>query len=211
MKKISIVFFTLLCILNLYAQDTITLKNRKVIHAFIIEKSNKEIKYKLDSLSTYTVFIKELSKIRSIQYSSGDIVPNNFQHSWPKYPLGINLAFGRFGTNTLIAGNIDYFITPNFSIELDAGTNMGLFYSFGGKYWFANKFHTNHYSPYVGLFYGDMVYEAYYKDFLEFPVGISHVSTSGFQTTLQLSYVKNIFNPGQYLKVECKIGWRIRL
>jgi hypothetical protein len=208
MKKISIIFLAFLCILNIYAQDTITLKNRKVIHAYIIEKSNTKIKYKLDTISGYTTFITKLSNIKSIHYSNGEIGISNAQNPRSKYPFGINGGIGIFGVTGIFTGGIDYFVTPNLSAEISIGKKIvpAFFYSLGGKYWFANKYHISGFSPFVGLLYGG--FES--QNFLEIPAGISHISKSGFQTSLQLSYAYFPHDQNNVLKIEFRLGWRFK-
>jgi hypothetical protein len=210
MKQISILILYFLCSISINAQDTINLKNRKVIHAYIIEKSKTEIKYKLDTISAYTTFITKLSKIKSIHYSKlnyalSDIpkVPKPRE----KYALGINGGLGMFGVTGFFSGSVDYFIKPYLSTELTIGGYSGAFYTLGGKYWLANKDGINGYSPFVGLLYGGF----FYTNFLEIPLGISHTSKSGFQTSIQLSYVNFWYDMyRKNLKLEFRVGWRFK-
>ena len=192
------------------AQATITLKNRQVIHAYIIEKSKTELKYKLDSISAYTTFITKLSNVKSIDYTNRELAlakPRKAPKPMEKYALGINGGLGMFGVTGFFSGSVDYFIKPYLSTELTIGGYTGAFYTFGGKYWMANRDGINGYSPFVGLLYGGFEYD----NFLEIPLGISHTSKSGFQTSIQLSYV-NFWNDmyGKNLKLEFRVGWRFK-
>lgn len=206
MKQISILFLVFFSSFNINAQDTITLKNRKVIHAYILEKSNTEIKYKLDTISAYTTFITKLSNVKSIHYSNKELALSNTSKARNprlKYALGINGGIG-IGYFT---GSIDYFIAPQLSTELSIGTYLEPFYSFGAKYWFVNKYPiSGGYSPFVGLLYGGYGY----GHSLEIPIGISHISKSGFQTSFQLSYVKYNYDLNKNLKIEFRVGWRFK-
>lgn len=142
MKKISILFLVFLYTFNIYAQDTITLKNRKVIHAFIIEKSKTEIKYKLDTISAYTTFITKLSNVKLIHYSKLNYALSDIpkvRKPREKYALGINGGLGMFGATGFFSVGVDYFIKPYLSTELNFGSNMGAYYTLGGKYWLVDK------------------------------------------------------------------------
>jgi hypothetical protein len=216
MKQISILFLYFLCSVNINAQDTITLKNRKVINAYIIEKSKTEIKYKLDTISAYTIFITKLTQIKTIQYNNGEVDLLSSQNPRSVFPLGVNVGFTGI---SMFSGSVDYFITPNISteayIKYIPSSNIGNVFSFGGKYWFANRYSKSGFSPYAGLFllriterndyeditwYNKPEWSIYYLP--EVPVGISYITRFGLQTSLQLSF--------PFIFPELKIGWRFK-
>ncbi len=192
MKQISILFLVFLSSFNINAQDTISLKNGKIIAAI-----------KADPLSSQS--------------------PRNI------FPLGVNGGYmfvsGLYG---MFSGSIDYLFTPNISAEINF---LGLFpypsqysFSFGGKYWFANKFSKSGFSPFAGLFYTKFMSENYeyvvenkprwsYHNYMEVPLGISYINKFGLQTSLQLDgflgYESNKLNiVGAF--VEFRIGWRFK-
>lgn len=209
MKKILILYLVLVCTISITAQDTITLRNRKVIHAYILDKSKTMLTYKLDTVSAYTTFITKLSNVRVIRYSK----LNQTLYDIPKvrkpreaYALGINGGIGMFGSVAYFSAGVDYFVKPYLSAELTVGGVMDPFYTIGGKYWLMDNTNTSGYCPYVGLMYGGFDY----GNFLEFPLGVRYLSKSGFQTLLQLSYVQFFDDINKNLKIEFRIGWRFK-
>ncbi len=226
MKHISILFLYFLCSIHINAQDTITLKNRKVIHAYIIEKSDTKIKYRTDSItnldSTYTL---KLTQIKTIQYNNGKVDLLSFQNPRSIFPFGINVGFTSI---SMFLASVDYFITPNISTELNfkyiPSYNFQNIFSFGGKYWFANKYGKSGFSPFAGLFFAQIRARNDYEDikwynapewsvynYMELPLGISYITKFGLQTSLQLDsyigYESDKLNIVSGL-IELRIGWR---
>lgn len=64
MKQMLILFIAFLCSFNINAQDTISLKNTKVLHAYITPKSDTKIKYKTDSIHVDTTYSSKISPVR---------------------------------------------------------------------------------------------------------------------------------------------------
>jgi len=205
MKLISIFILFFLCFFNIHAQDTINLKNKKVIHAYITEKSDTKIKYKTDSLHADTTYSTKLSGINSIHYQNGKVDLLSSQNPRSIFPLGINVGGDFFLFIFLLNGSIDYLFTPKLSAEINYRSMLTnsypafSFLSIGGKYWFAKKYGKSGFSPFVGLFvtrlrmrndYDDITYynipewSMYYLP--EVPIGISYISKHGFQASLQL-------------------------
>lgn len=216
MRKISTIIFAFLCFLNANAQDIITLKDRKLIYAHIIEKSNTAIKYKLDSITNGdTTYSLKLSKIRTIHYNDGKVDLLSSQNPRSIFPLGINGGISLLG----FTSSIDYLFTPNISAEINIGGlshYVKYTYSFGGKYWFSNKYSNSGFSPFAGLLYGGIGLlidgDKIMGNFCEVPIGISYFTKFGLQTSLQLSYLQffhNEFSEG-VPNIEFKIGWRFK-
>jgi len=226
MKIILLIIYTAIFCFNLNASDTITLKNRKVIHAYIIEKSDTKIKYRTDSItnldSTYTL---KLTQIKTIQYNNGKVDLLSFQNPRSIFPLGVNVGFTSI---SMFLGSVDYFITPNISTELNfkyiPSYNFQNIFSFGGKYWFANKYGKSGFSPFAGLFFAQIRARNDYEDikwynapkwsvfnYMELPLGISYITKFGLQTSLQLDsyigYESDKLNIVSGL-IELRIGWR---
>jgi hypothetical protein len=53
----------------------------------------------------------------------------------------------------MCTGGIDYFFIPNLGVEINFGTSgeSDTYYSFGGKYWFADKYSNSAFSPFTGF------------------------------------------------------------
>ncbi len=171
MKQISIFILLFVYFISIHAQDTINLKNKKVIHAYITEKSDTKIKYKTDSIHAYTTYSTNLSKVKTIHYQNGEVDLLSSQNPRSIFPLGINYGFIVAKGNTMVfnysvielnslfnvfSGSIDYLITPKISAEasiLVFPYGSQYLFSLGGKYWFANKYSKSGFSPFFGLFY----------------------------------------------------------
>jgi hypothetical protein len=218
MKNILLIISTAIFCFNLNASDTITLKNRKIIHAYIIEKSDTKIKYRTDSInnveSTYNM---KLGRIRTIQYNNGEVDLLSSQNPRSVFPLGVNVGF--IGIS-MFSGIVDYFITPNMSTEINFkyipnNYTTPTIFSIGGKYWFANKYRESGFSPYAGLFILRFSRRSDYEDITwynkpewssfylpEVPIGISYFTKFGLQTSLQISF--------PFIFPEIRIGWRFK-
>ncbi len=240
MKQISIFFLFFLYFFSIHAQDTINLKNKKVIHAYITEKSDTKIKYKTDSIHADTTYSTKLSKVKTIHYQNGEVDLLSSQNPRSLFPLGINVGGDFFFINTslftypIFNGSIDYLFTPNISAEANYRSMLTDFYpafslfSIGGKYWFANKYSKNGFSPFVGLFFTqwrskndeervlDFHEPVWLNKYLpEVPIGISYINKSGFQSSLQLNCFLGYNNKNDELQkvtgfIEFRVGWRFK-
>jgi hypothetical protein len=182
MKQISIFFLFFLYFFSIHAQDAIKLKNTKVLHAYITEKSDTKIKYKTDSIHADTTYSAKLSEINSIHYGNGEVDLLSSQNPRSIFPLGINYGFLVAGGNTMafyyypieltnlfkaFFVSVDYLVTPKISAEVSVlistygYTNL---FSLGGKYWFANKYGKSGFSPFVGLFVTQLRMRNDYED-----------------------------------------------
>ncbi len=215
---LSIIFYTF----NINAQDTILLKNGKIISCSIIEKTNYKIKCQSTQITNRdTIIDLKLSKVKTIDYcsKSRDVLiqqsPRNI------YPLGVNVGVDFFLFKLLFNGSIDYLITPKLSAEINYRSMLSESYpafslfSIGGKYWFANKYSKSEFSPFVGLFFTQWRSKNDIDDILwlnkpiwdiiylpEVPIGISYISKSGLQTSFQMSL--------PLFCAEFRLGWRFK-
>jgi hypothetical protein len=222
MKQISISIFFILYFISIHAQDTINLKNKMVIHAYITEKSDTKIKYKTDSIHADTTYSTNLSKVKTIHYGNGEVDLLSSQNPRSIFPLGVNVGAELLLFRLLLFnGSIDYLFTPKISAEINYRSMLTesypafSFISIGGKYWFANKYSKNGFSPYVGLFFTqwkskndeERVLDFHeplwlYINIPEIPIGISYINKSGFQTSFQMSL--------PLLCAEFRVGWRFK-
>lgn len=210
MRTYTLIFLFFLCLPNAQSQDTIILKDGRIIYADIIEKSNTKITYKFDS-------------IRNNHYSYHKISSLASQNPREMFPLGISGTIAPKDYRTFLFGiSIDYLFTPNISAEFNLGDMIYMsqqvapafrVLSLGSKYWFANKHDARYLSPFLGLFFGSFFpYDSPPRSpsfFAEFPVGISYIVRSGFQATLQLGYLYYNFSSG-IPSVEFRLGWRFK-
>jgi len=214
MKKLLSLAFLTICILSLNAQDKITLKNGTELDVFIIEKTDKEIKYRVADLET-TTFITKLSNLQKIEYQNGDIDYLSSKNPRCLHPFGlsggISLVMTEEDGGGMFTGSMDYFFTPNLSAEINFGfggeDESDVYYSAGCKYWFADKYSRNGFSPFTGLLIGNQ----FNTNFWEIPLGISYITKFGLQTSVHLGYM-HFVTPPVYnisrLNAEVRIGWR---
>ena len=228
MKQISIFFLFFLYFFNIHAQDTINFKNSKVIHAYITVKSDTKIKYKTDSIHTDTTYSTKLSKVSTIHYQNGEVDLLSSQNPRNIFPLGIDIGLTFRDYMQFVMGGVNYLVTPNVSAEIDftyvpfTSYHRYLF-SFGGKYWLANRYSKSDFSPYVGLFYTNFLVENYEYiaenkprwvnyNFMDIPLGISYITKLGLQTSIQLnnSYRFGYNRISMLNGIELRIGWRFK-
>ncbi len=222
MKNNLLIISTAIFCFNLNASDTITLKNRKVIHAYIIEKSDTKIKYRTDSINNVeSTNNMKLGRIRTIHYNNGDVDLLSSRSPRNVFPLGIDVGANFFLYGILLNGSIDYMFTPNISAEFNHRRMLTNYYpaaslfSIGGKYWLANKYSKSGFSPNIGLFFTRMKYmndeerildfhepKWLVKYFPELPIGISYISKFGLQSSFQMSL--------PFFCMEYRIGWRFK-
>ena len=215
MKKLLSLAFLTICILSLNAQDKITLKNGTELDVFIIEKTDKEIKYRVADLET-TTFITKHSNLQKIEYQNGDIDYLSSKNPRCMHPFGLSGGISLYLSDSDAGGmfttNMDYFFTPNMSAEINLGTNgndfIDFYYSVGSKYWFADKYSRSGFSPFTGLLVGGQ----YGVNFWEIPLGVSYITKFGLQTSLHFSYMhfitSSVYNDISRLNGEVRIGWR---
>lgn len=216
MRKRTIVALFLFGLITLNAQDKITLKNGKEVSVYILDKNDTEIKYKQNDSISQTTFTTKLNNLKTINYANGEVDLLSSRNPRSIFPLGINggvsLVASEYEGGGMFTGGIDYLFTPNISagINLGSGGESDFYYSFGGKYWIANKYSKSGFSPFAGLLYGGI----YGLNFWEIPVGISYITKLGFQSSFHLSYIQLINGTLNYetnrLNAELRIGWRFK-
>ncbi len=218
MERFAIIYLFFFCLLNAQAQNIIILKNGETKDVNNIETNDIEMNAKPDDDDRDRTYTLKLSDVKTIHYKTGDVDLLSSRNPRSIFPLGISAVSGiRREDAIMFGGCIDYFLTPNISIELNIGRDLDLvhdgdvpflYFLLGGKYWFASKKSKNGFSPFTGLSCG---YTSRYSiSILEIPVGVSYITKFGLQTSLQLSYAyyprfKEVL-PG----IEFKLGWRLK-
>lgn len=215
-KNLSSCFLLAFSLITVKAQDKITLKNGSELSVHIIEKSDSEIKYLLGTPTTSkTVFFTKLKNLKTITYDNGVIDLLSSLNPRYKYPVGITTGISLLASENeggMLTIGADYSFTPNLGFEVNLGTDLESdpYYSFGAKYWFANKYTKSAFSPFTGLLIGGQ----YGVNFWEVPVGISYITKFGFQTSFHLSYLNYINalvdDQTNRLNMELRIGWRFK-
>lgn len=217
MKKLATGILLFISFITVNAQDKITLKNGKELSVYVIEKNDTEIKYKQEnSTISNTTFCTKLTNVKTIKYENGEVDLLSSQNPRSIYPLGISggvsLVTSKYDGGGMFTGGLDYLFTPNLSAEINLGSGgeYDFYYSFGGRYWLANKYSKSGFSPFTGLLYGGQ----FGLNFWEVPAGISYITKFGLQTSFHLSYLHYINGLVNYetsrLNAELRIGWRFK-
>lgn len=220
MRTYTIIFLFFLCLLNVRAQDTTGSTHEETNHANDIKKNDMRTNAEIESIGnrnrTYSL---RLSKIKTIRYEDGRVDLLSSQNPRSIFPLGISVVSAlRRKDAIMYGGGIDYFLTPNISIDLSIGREWRpfgyeeapfLYYLLGSKYWLTKKDSKSGFAVFTGLSYG---YTTMNKlSFWEIPAGISYITKFGFQSSLQLNCAYfprfNMISPG----IEFKLGWRFKI
>lgn len=205
MKKIML-FLLLIYTISVFSQDKITTLENQILNVTIIEKTDKQIKYTLSDSQVNTIFTTRLSKLRKIEYASGEVDLLGYNSIFMQRRIGINGGVSlNLNDGGMFTGSVDYFLFPKINLELNIGFGGETsYYSFGPRYFLKKKNSPTHFSPFVGLLYGN---EGGYS-FVELPVGLSYMSRCGFQSSVQLSGVNYLHYNYQGLLAEMRVGWR---
>lgn len=229
MKHISILILYFLCSISIYSQDTFSLKSGEIINASILEKTRTSTKYKLNGqTSGDTIGSTKLSKVSTIHYGNGEVDLLSSQNPRSKFPLGIDVGLTFRDYMLFVMSSVNYLVTPNLSAEIDITyvpftSYHRYLFSFGGKYWLANRYSKSSFSPYVGLFYTNFLVENYEYvaenkprwvnyNFMDIPLGISYITKFGLQTSIQLnnSYNFEYHRIRMINGIELRVGWRFK-
>jgi hypothetical protein len=205
--KTAVVLSAFVLSLTLNAQDKILMNSGKEIKAWIIEKSDTEIKYKiLDSEESPMIVIKT-AKVEKITFRNGQelaTVPDVVRMQ-KRFGVGGGLMVGVGIESAFFKLQADYFVTPAISIEFDGLMEVegGSGIAFGAKYYF-DPYNPKKVKGYAGLMLGG----AYGEFFMQIPVGMSYTGKRGFDLKLGFSgiYFPSYSEFGVF--PELTLGWR---
>lgn len=207
MKKLIFTLATVMVsLMSVYAQDVITTTDNQIKVVYIVEKTDREIKYRMANEMHATLFVTKLSKIKKIEYQNGTVDLLGYQNIRMQKNMGITtgLSLSNYDSD-MITASIDYFLNPAICVELNVGTDRwDNYYSVGAKFYKASANKTNSFAPYIGLLYG----KEYFSNFLEVPIGINYTAKCGFQTSFQVSMLDHINARFQAVHTELRLGWR---
>lgn len=198
-------FISVLICLGGYSQDKIILKNGNEINGWIIEKSDKEIKYKIQDASDSPIILTKTNKIDKIIFKDGQIMKVSPDAVRMDKPIGVKvgLMIGLESGNYKIQA--DYFLNP--AINIDVNMIMGGLGGGGLTTGINYYFNPNKPSPlkiYAGLSCG-----AVWSEFvLGVPFGLSLTSKKGFDLKLGINEIYGAKYGGVILYSELLLGWR---
>lgn len=198
----------LILIQNIYAQDKIILKDGNVINAYVVEKSDLIVKYKLLNTTDSPVIVLRTNKIEKIIFRNGevmDVTPDLIRMN-RRFGVDAGLMMGLDSESAFYIIQTDYFITPGFNLEIAGMVDVE---QDGGGLTFGFKYYFNPYTPgklkgYAGLNCGTLD-----NDFqIQVPFGVNYVTKNGFDLKLGLS---GLYLPGYGyygLHAVLLLGWR---
>lgn len=193
--------------LSLNAQDKILLKSGKEVKAWILEKSDTEIKYKIFDSADSPVVVIKMTRVNKIILRDGqelETVPDLIRME-RRFGIGGGLMIGLGIESAFYKLRTDYFVTPGISIEFDGLVEA----EGGGGMALGVKHYFDPYSPrkmkgYAGLMMGGALGEF----FMQIPVGMSFTGKRGFDLNLGFSgiYFPDYSEFGVF--PELTLGWR---
>jgi len=210
MKKITLLCLTILALsfTHTFAQDKIIFKSGEEKEGWIIEQSDKVIKYRLTDANNSPVVILKTNKVEKIVYRNGKEVSLRPVGIRMDKRLAINAGLMvELATepNSFYQIQADYFIASGLHIVLKnfIETGGGGGFSLGAMHYFNTHRHKK-FKAYAGLQGG-----ALYDDFmLQIPVGVNFTTKIGFDIKLGLNGVYIPSYSGYNIYSELLIGWR---
>jgi hypothetical protein len=208
MRAFYLIFlFSLLFVNIAAAQDKIIMNNGEVIHALVIEKSDKEIKFRIYDLEDSPMITMKTQKVEKIIFRNGqemNITPDVIRMK-KRFGVGAGFNFGLAEEIVFLKLEADYFITPglklvfNGIIEVEDGGGLAL-----GVNYFFNPRSPRKLKGYTGILAG-MMWDDF---FIQTPVGINYVSKTGFDVKAGINGLSFPSHSFYTICAEFTIGWR---
>jgi len=214
MNKILLTtLISIICLnFSLSAQDKILFKNGTEVKGWVIETSEKEIKYRIMQSEDSPLVIMNINNIDKIEYRDGQIINYTPNQARMKRRLGLNVGAMLASENGIGKVQIDYFYSPAINFELNVLISPDEYYpdkglSVGSKYYFS-PYSSSGFKGYTGLLIGVLN-----DDFsMQVPFGISYTANCGFDLKLGVNTLiypnKPDYRSKLYIFGEILVGWR---
>ncbi len=205
-KNLLFLFVTLFFVANLEAQDKIVLKSGEIYQGYILEKTNKQISFRISETEPGPLFVMKARKIKSITLRDGQEISIPQQTRMNKR-LGVGLGIiPGYNEEYLSKLYLDYFVAPGLCIESGAlikfSDPTGMF--LGAKY-YIRPYDPGKIKVYAGLSGGYIEKELLCMA----PIGLSYVCKNGLDVKLGLIGLVNATEyTGLEVCAEAAIGWR---
>ena len=190
-------------------QDKIETKDNKQLNVKIVEKTGKVVKYKMPDYSDGPVLSIKTSRISKIEYMNGVVDLMGNQNPRKNKPFGISIGGAKWVSSSglMFTSTMDYFITPQIDMEINIGADSyQLFYfSAGTRLHINSNYSEKRITPFTGVLFG---YE-YGKEFIQIPLGINYIHTSGINASLSINEM--FFSNEYQTTIELRGGWRFKL
>jgi len=208
MKKLFILGFFLhaIFLINTNAQDTLYLQSGEKVIGWVVEQSEKEIKYRITNTADSPVIVLSASKVSTIHYRNGDLLSVRNRAIRMDNRTGLSVGLLYWPEIGLFKAQVDYFIIPEVNILVSILTEGegGAAGIAAGSCWYISPYTSPGISPFTGLQLG--VIDSDF--FLQLPVGISYAADIGFEGKFVLNA---LYAPQESVILplaELSLGWR---
>jgi len=210
MRNFLLILILTISSLTITAQDIVNTKDNQKLNVKIIEKTRREIKYKMTDYEDGPVLTMSNSHISRIEYRNGVVDLMGNQNPRKNKPFGINAgtAIWLSEEGGMFSSTLDYFIVPQVDLEINIGTDLddGYYFSAGSRFHLNSALSDNRFTPFTGLLVGTQFGEG----FIQIPVGLNYLSKPGFNASLSLNQMF-FFDSWKATLVELRVGWRFKL
>jgi len=205
---VSIIFFITGFIV--YGQDKIMTKNKETLNVYILEKSEKYVKYKMDNYFDISPIITiKSSSIDRIEYKNGIIDFLGNQNPRKDKPFGINVGGIKWLSSSgfISSMTMEYFLIPQLATEVNVGADSQqvLYYSTGARVHVNSNYSKSRITPFIGALFG---YEYGYK-FIQIPIGVNYIHKTGINVSVSINEL--FFSEQNQTTIELRGGWRFKL
>ena len=188
------------------SQDKIFMKNGEEIVAFVVEKSDRYVKYKIMDTDNSPVIIVRTEKVEKVIFRNGKemILPDLIRMN-RRFGVNGGLIFGLTEESVFFTIGSDYFLTPGISVGLNGlvAAEGGGGIELGGKYFF-DPYNPRKLKGYTGMIVGVSNSQL----FLQVPFGVNYIGEKGFDFKLGLRGFYAPTNNTYSLYSDLTLGWR---
>jgi len=193
-----------------FGQDKINTKDKKKLNVWVIEQTDKLVKYKMADYENGPILSIKTNRIYNIEYKNGFVDMLGNQNPRNNKPFGINagIALEPSGAGGMVSSTLDWFVIPQIDLEVNLGTSdlaSGIYFSAGSRFHLNSDYSDKKLTPFTGLLFGSN----YGDGFCQVPVGINYLTNFGLNTSLSLNEMIG-FNSWLVTFVELRVGWRFK-
>jgi hypothetical protein len=211
MKRVIYIILLVYLSQPTYGQDKIITKDKTELDVLILEKNEKEVKFKRKDFIISPILGMNSENIRKIIYQNGLIDLMGYENPRKNRPFGLS-----FGTifplseieRSLYTGTLDYFITPQIDVELNVGLDLSdsYYYSVGSRFHLNSNYSKKRITPFIGILAGSYTGIS----FVQLPIGLSYISNFGLQSSLSFNQLQYLISTYQLVFLEFRLGWRFK-
>ena len=210
MRNFLLILISAIAFQIVTGQDVINTKDNQQLNVKIIEKNNKQIKYRMIDYEDGPMISMNNNRISKIVYKNGVVDLMGNQNPRKNKPFGISAGIALWlpEEGGMFLSTLDYFIIPQVDLEINIGTDLddGFYFSAGSRFHLNTNFSDNRLTPFTGLLVGS----EFGDGFFQIPIGLNYIFKPGFNTSLSLNQMF-FFDSWQVTFLELRIGWKFKL